>query len=143
MNRFAFVLSGVMIFMMGLSMPPAKQIARVFSARPTSRNTTQRYDLPTFEEVHALLAKHADPGWPVAVSRENLGSNWGYSEWDDELESFTVVVHRPTDPARANQTLVHEWAHMLIWDACQESDHDALWGVAFARCYRAVYGDDP
>lgn len=36
-------------------------------------------------------------------------------------------------------TLIHEWAHAVCWDGGGFSDHSALWGVAFARCYRIMH----
>jgi hypothetical protein len=40
-------------------------------------------------------------------------------------------------------TLVHEWAHAMVSAPCEASEghHDALWGVAYAKAYRAVVED--
>lgn len=33
-------------------------------------------------------------------------------------------------------TLVHEYAHAMVYDAALEDPHGPLWGVAYARAYR-------
>lgn len=35
-------------------------------------------------------------------------------------------------------TLIHEWAHAVVWDVTLDNAHDELWGVAYSRCYRAA-----
>lgn len=40
-------------------------------------------------------------------------------------------------------SLAHEWAHALSWTHAVSTleDHDAAWGVAYARCYQATVED--
>jgi len=33
-------------------------------------------------------------------------------------------------------TLVHEWAHAVVWNVAQPDPHDELWGIAYSRAYR-------
>jgi len=39
--------------------------------------------------------------------------------------------------------LIHEWAHCLAWNANHQTleFHDAMWGVAYANAYNAIYAD--
>lgn len=49
---------------------------------------------------------------------------------------------RPLTRGELIDTLVHEWAHALAWAGNHDLEaHDALWGVAYARCYQAVVED--
>ena len=57
-----------------------------------------------------------------------------------------VIRIRPE--ARFNEaldSLIHEWAHALSWTDGHPSltDHDEMWGVAFSRCYRVIFPDEP
>lgn len=65
---------------------------------------------------------------------------------------FNVTLHEridsPTEGVRAvtelemYDSLIHEWAHCLSWNPSHSlEDHDAQWGVAYARCYNAVEAD--
>lgn len=55
--------------------------------------------------------------------------------------SFSIFIKRASKDAMSH-VLVHEWAHALTWvegeHADIEDDHDAVFGVAQARCYRAL-----
>jgi predicted SprT family Zn-dependent metalloprotease len=52
--------------------------------------------------------------------------------------SFSIYIRRQGFRAML-EILSHEWAHALAWshDECGE-DHDASWGIAYARVYRYV-----
>lgn len=36
--------------------------------------------------------------------------------------------------------LAHEWAHALAWES-SGADHSSVWGLAVARCWRAIAGE--
>lgn len=38
------------------------------------------------------------------------------------------------------EALAHEWAHALCWALPSQQDHDAAWGVQYARCYCIAFG---
>jgi hypothetical protein len=89
------------------------------------------------QDLTDVIADMPDPGWPVEVVRVE-SDDWGFSDWDEERETFVVSIREGIPHDYAVDTLVHEWAHLLVWDAVQESDHGPIWGVAYARCYRAA-----
>ena len=82
-----------------------------------------------------LLRATIPVGYPVWLVRSIEEDEWGWSNWDEEREGYLLGVH----PEAGVETVVHEYAHIMVWDACVESDHDAMWGVAYARAYRAGF----
>ena len=92
---------------------------------------------------HFVVVKFAD-GWaqyPVITptGRLEIEDAVATTMWDPVNEVFVMelssfAVNGPTTP----HVMAHEWAHMMVWDACKESDHGPLWGVAFSRAYRAL-----
>jgi len=93
---------------------------------------------PRQDGLAALIAELPDPGYPVELVRVRGMADWADSIWDDERETFVVRVRAGIPHEFAVDSLVHEWGHLLVWDACQESPHDDLWAVAYGRCYRKV-----
>jgi hypothetical protein len=54
---------------------------------------------------------------------------------------FVIRVQDDISNGLLLMVLVHEWAHTLAWTMEHQyciKDHDAEWGVAYARCWRAV-----
>ena len=54
-----------------------------------------------------------------------------------------IRVSKDLDDAAALCVVVHELAHAITWrhdgaELLRESDHDAEWGVAFARLWREL-----
>lgn len=49
--------------------------------------------------------------------------------WIRRERSATLMLH----------SLIHEYAHVWAWS--WYSDHPDIWGVAYARCYRAIIED--
>lgn len=48
---------------------------------------------------------------------------------------FLIEIDQDIGEPVACDTLIHEWAHAVSWQA-DKSSHGAAWGVAYARCYR-------
>ena len=86
------------------------------------------------------------PMHPVEVRRAALAAD----DWGD-----TSIVTRKGEPrflVRINKALskeaqlfilVHELAHTIQWrvhEETRDSDHDAEWGVAYARVWEALFG---
>lgn len=89
------------------------------------------------QEVFELLEEAIPLGAPVRLVVDPTLEDWGGAEWDDAAGEFVLTLHPDADP----EVIAHEWGHMMVWDACGESDHDALWGVAYARAYRVAIED--
>ncbi len=73
-------------------------------------------------------------GYPVSIEFDYEGENWAESEWSED-SGFIIRIHREAQGFTMTDALIHEWAHLLVWGATQESDHDDLWAVAYGRCY--------
>jgi len=101
-----------------------------------SPNSSARLDEGQ-QEVFDTLEEAIPLGAPVRLVLDPTLEDWGGADWDEAAGEFILTLHPDADP----ETIVHEWGHMMVWDACGESDHDALWGVAYARAYRAAIED--
>jgi hypothetical protein len=55
---------------------------------------------------------------------------------------FLVEVRSDLTQQETEDTVIHEYAHVMSWRPYHPitSDHDAIWGVAFAQVYRAYNG---
>lgn len=56
--------------------------------------------------------------------------------------TIVVDVCANLTETETEDTVLHEYAHVLSWRPFHAimSDHDAMWGVAFAQVYRAYHG---
>jgi hypothetical protein len=54
---------------------------------------------------------------------------------------FTIRICMSLSQREAEETLIHEWAHMMDWHAHHplSGDHGATWGVWYARVYSAYH----
>lgn len=55
---------------------------------------------------------------------------------------FTVKIRNDLSEQETEDTLLHEWSHMLAWRPYHplSGDHGPDWGVWYAEVYRAFYG---
>ena len=85
---------------------------------------------------------------PVSLRRCKLpDDSWGDTSIGKRDGKPVIVVRVSTELPHEAQlfVLVHELAHALQWrpDAAEETrenDHDAEWGVAYARIWRELIG---
>lgn len=100
-------------------------------------------------EINKLMRsfrERFDPLYPVIVRRVDLADDWG----------DTGLVRRQGEPhllIRINRKLstdaqllvcVHELGHVLQWrsnEEARQSDHDAEFGVAYARLWSVLMGE--
>jgi len=52
-----------------------------------------------------------------------------------KIKEFHIRINNHLNEELAIDTLVHEWAHILAWDAPGD-EHGAAWGRAYSRVYR-------
>lgn len=74
----------------------------------------------------------------VRVVPEVQGS-WAQTTW--EGDRFLILIDNDVPRELLNQVLAHEWAHVLVWDVPGECDHGPIWGVAFARAFSVLQGE--
>jgi hypothetical protein len=121
-------------------------------ARPRTRRRKPRYKL--FHRVVELLHEALPAKHPVDVQ---LGwvNNYNLGECSRRGSHFRIRVSSRQPEWFAIETLVHEWAHALSWDAYknvpywpwapaaeyQSPVHGDAWGRAYSKVYRAVFFD--
>lgn len=119
-------------------------------ADPTKKEAApeeeEGFDLDTFQAVTAALVEDCPVAYNVKLEVGPIGAKIaGFTthvrEFGDEPEHLYIMV----DPRQSDQgvldTLIHEWAHAMVWDASEGEEyagHGPLWGVAYARAYRAM-----
>ena len=77
----------------------------------------------------AAVVVHLTPGY------------WGYCFWNEAAGVYEIHINSRQAMHSIIDTLIHEWAHAMVWDSSRDEvygDHGPIWGVAQARCYRAV-----
>lgn len=97
----------------------------------------------TFAEALRALRRTCAPALPVSVRRLPIRRDiYGDCTLDDGR--FYIRIHRGMQTVMQVHTLIHEWAHAISWHEGKPyvRDHGPEWGIAYARCYTAVYGDD-
>lgn len=98
---------------------------------------TESFDQAEFVRVVEALIREAPLNAPVRVGVGEIhGPFLGLTSWQGD-HYLMLIEARQLQPG-IYDTLAHEWAHAMVWDASQEDHHDALWGVAYARCYNIV-----
>jgi hypothetical protein len=85
------------------------------------------------------------PMHPVEVRRADLGDDWGDTSIVTRKGEprFLVRINKALGKEAQMFVLVHELAHTIQWrvhEEMRESDHDAEWGVAYARVWEALFG---
>lgn len=84
---------------------------------------------------------------PLRVYRRRLKHDLGISnvtrDGEGRIKWYTISIEKVIGWDLALQILMHEYAHCLSWSNGNErvSDHDSMWGVAYARVYRTVIED--
>lgn len=82
--------------------------------------------------VRCVPAKRLGKGKKALVGYCTINTNVG------KLGRFEIFISRQMSFALRTEVLIHEWSHALTWFGSPgEDDHDAEWGVAYARIYRA------
>ncbi len=96
-----------------------------------------KHTLDTLREQEPLL-------FPVHVSRRKLKDGLqGYCKISKISPlTLSIVVDRRLSELLQADVLIHEWAHGLMAPLINDfHEHGALWGVMYARCFVAAYGD--
>lgn len=100
------------------------------------------WDAEVFETALRALEEECPLNAPAMVSVGPIpGALWGLTWWDEGLGVYVIMIDGRQPMHAIVSTLEHEWAHAMVWDATQRPEddgHGPLWGVAQARCYRAV-----
>lgn len=61
---------------------------------------------------------------------------WGWTTWDDEREVYEIHFYTRRPFALVRETILHEYAHVLVWGAVQDTPHDGIYWAAYGNLYR-------
>lgn len=122
-------------------------VASLASCATTTHFTSPTLDLEDQAHYNALLSALKDqcPLRYTAVIVQTPTAEkddvWGDTWWDARSQVYRIRIDNTQSPREMRRTLIHEWAHAMVWMAPQRSGderHGPLFGVAWARCYRAL-----
>jgi hypothetical protein len=94
-----------------------------------------------------MLRGEVPPAFPVRVHQVKMQAH----EFGDcalitnRTPHFLIRLRNDLSNDMLLFVLTHEWAHTLAWTMEHQDfikDHDAEWGVAYARCWKAVSGTE-
>jgi predicted SprT family Zn-dependent metalloprotease len=101
-------------------------------------NTARQYNI-SFRTVLNRLKKHLPPSYLVVCRRicfskkaKVTGECWL------EKKKFHIRIEKLLSNDAAIDTLLHEWAHILLWNEASVlklDDHGPEWGVAYSRVW--------
>ena len=77
----------------------------------------------------------------VVFSSSLADDEYGDCVFSEKRKSIRIRINKQAPPIAQLDALIHEWAHAMLAGTPHFAEHDSLWGVCYARCYRAVYGD--
>lgn len=103
-------------------------------------------DTRRLREITNWLRKEFPLDAPVAVSQQTFSTSQYADCWKSPKSGrFKIRLNSEIDALAATFILMHEWAHALLWSVQEVSkplfDHDDLWGVTYARIWRAYSAD--
>lgn len=107
---------------------------------------TAEFDPELMQELIQGLAERCPLNAPAAVQVYAIEESlWGRTSWAQPLGLpfgyYLVEIEARQSMPGIIDTLIHEWAHAMVWDASADPSygaHGPLWGVAYADAYRAV-----
>lgn len=111
----------------------------------------QRTSWRSFSATLRCLRSKCTPAQPVIVRTSWLPMDV-LGECVRRKSRFVVRLNRTMNESQATETLLHEWAHALAWnysldrmardpdvdrELFEAASHDAAWGCAYSRVWRA------
>lgn len=112
--------------------------------RASFQEPVQIESRPDFEALwEALivgLEERCPPSAPVMVRMFAFPEPWwGRTSFNQRMGMYLIDIESRQPWQATVDTLIHEWAHALVWEASQDPvywGHGPIWGVAYARVYR-------
>lgn len=93
--------------------------------------------------AHAMMQRLVQwrrPKFPIEL-RWNRLRFWGDSSFDPDNGNFVIRLsrNRIRTMGELEDTLIHEYAHVLAWFSNERQHHGPVWGVTYAAAYCAYY----
>lgn len=98
---------------------------------------TASFDQKVLGDVIAALDAELPLEGITTVRVECIDERFQGLSWHDD-GGYHISLDARQDMNGLLDTLVHEWAHCAVMLCAQENSHDSLFGVAYARAYRAM-----
>ena len=100
---------------------------------------TQEFDPELFEAIVKVLQERVPLAFDVRVAVMAIdGPYYGHTNWNELEGHMDIQIEVRQQWESIVDTLIHEWAHAMVWDLNSKDRHDDFWGVAYSRAYRAV-----
>jgi predicted metal-dependent hydrolase len=94
-----------------------------------------------YRRLVRFLKRQFPCGFKVTVIRTNVPKDrFGDCIWQPKHRRFRIRIHKDLPEDVAIYMLVHEWAHLLTWDAPGD-DHGPHWSKAYGVIYRTFVAD--
>lgn len=90
----------------------------------------------TYQRLIRFLKNQFPAQFPVSVRRLRLNTNLDGDCRLCQKATFLIRINRDLLEHEAIETLLHEYAHVLAWDKCQNDQHCNEWGKSYSRIYR-------
>lgn len=91
--------------------------------------------METYKRLIKLLKEQCPLPLPVQVRRV-VTPNSLDGDCQKKEDHFRIRIDRTLPEHEAIETILHEWAHALIWEHSQM--HTNEWGKAYSRVYRVL-----
>lgn len=101
--------------------------------------------MPTsiLSEAKNALRRKCQPDHPVYVRQTKVNKDTlGECSFNEDSKRFNIRIDKKLSVQHKLGILIHEWAHTLTWFTDRVDDHSSAWGIAYAKCYRAVHGNE-
>lgn len=100
-----------------------------------------------WKKLIVWLRKNFSPHLQCYIRTISLKNLCGQTERKEK--KFLIKIHKNQCFALRIDTLIHEWAHALVWFGAETNneDHSAEWGIQYAKIYRTFlewnWGEGP
>lgn len=111
-------------------------------SRPLNEMTLPAGDPESVSAASRLYLANLMAEFPCGYEVELSGfqtpesSVWGWTTWDDEREVYEIHFYTAASLVMVQETLMHEYAHVLVWDAVKKSSHGGIYWAAYGNLYR-------
>lgn len=99
---------------------------------------------PTAAAAHAFLGTKLDPSKPVILTEAPLQYRGLLGMTQRFEDHYLITLDSSLDHWQQQMVLVHEWAHVLAWEAEVDGGgaHGVDWGREYSRVFQAWAGED-
>lgn len=100
---------------------------------------TREFNPSAFEGIVKVLQERVPLAYDVRVAVMAIdGPYFGRTNWNELEGHMDIQIEVRQQWESMVDTLIHEWAHAMVWDLHLADSHDEFWGLAYSRAYRAV-----